>query len=80
MNRNDTYAGSRRATGMMGNQMKFGGYRQPKMTDEKLDKFITEQATKKNERIEYNILQQIDKSYVLCIDPETKLPFMINMD
>ena len=60
--------------------MKFGGYRQTNKMADEIDKFITVQAKKKNESIEYNILQQIDKTYVLCIDPETKLPFMINMD
>jgi len=25
------------------------------------------------------ILKQIDKTFILCIDPETRLPFMINM-
>ena len=60
--------------------MKFvGGYHKNKIEDE-FNKFMTVQARKKNENIEYNILQQIDKTYVLCIDPETRLPFMINMD
>jgi len=34
---------------------------------------------KKNEIIQERILRQTDKSFVLCIDPETKLPFMVNM-
>ena len=25
------------------------------------------------------MLKQIDKTYILCIDPESRLPFMINM-
>lgn len=29
--------------------------------------------------MEENILKQVDKSFILCMDPETKLPFMINM-
>ena len=29
--------------------------------------------------MEENILRQTDKCFVLCIDPETKLPFMLNM-
>ena len=31
------------------------------------------------DKIEENILKQIDKTFVLCIDPETRLPFMVNM-
>ena len=34
---------------------------------------------RKNAIEEEKILKQIDKTYILCIDPETKLPFMINM-
>lgn len=34
---------------------------------------------KKNAIEEEKILKQIDKTYILCIDPETRLPFMINM-
>ena len=60
--------------------MKFvGGYHKNKIEDE-FNKFMSVQARKKNENIEYSILQQIDKTFVLCIDPETRLPFMINMD
>lgn len=33
----------------------------------------------RNEIVEEKILKQIDKNFILCIDPETKLPFMINM-
>jgi len=28
---------------------------------------------------EENILKSIDKTNVMCIDPETRLPFMVNM-
>ena len=34
---------------------------------------------RKNAIEEEKILKQIDKTYILCIDPETRLPFMINM-
>ena len=34
---------------------------------------------KKNAIEEERILKKIDKTYILCIDPETRLPFMINM-
>lgn len=81
MIRNDTYVGSRRMTGATSNNMRFGaGFRQPNKMADEIDKFMTVQARKKNESIEYSILQQIDKTYVLCIDPETRLPFMVNMD
>ena len=33
----------------------------------------------KNAIEEETILKQIDKSFVLCIDPETRLPFVVNM-
>lgn len=38
-----------------------------------------QKAEKKSAIIEDNILRQTDKSFVLAIDPETRLPFMINM-
>ena len=28
---------------------------------------------------EERLLKQTDKTFVLCVDPETKLPFMVNM-
>jgi hypothetical protein len=33
----------------------------------------------KNAIVDESILKQVDKTFVLCIDPETRLPFMINM-
>lgn len=33
----------------------------------------------KNEMVEEKILKQVDKNFILAIDPETKLPFTINM-
>lgn len=41
--------------------------------------YQADQIRQRNEILEENILKQVDKSFVLCIDPETKLPFMINM-
>jgi hypothetical protein len=33
----------------------------------------------KNAIVDESILKQVDKTFLLCIDPETRLPFMINM-
>jgi hypothetical protein len=33
----------------------------------------------KNAIVDESILRQVDKTFILCIDPETRLPFMINM-
>ena len=33
----------------------------------------------KNAIVDESILRQVDKTFMLCIDPETRLPFMINM-
>lgn len=78
LNRNDTMLGQRRQTGAISTKY-HGAFHKNKIEDE-LNKQLSVKARKKNENIEYNILQQIDKTYVLCIDPETRLPFMINMD
>ena len=41
--------------------------------------YQADQIRQRHELLEENILKQVDKSFILCIDPETKLPFMINM-
>ena len=46
---------------------------------EKNMNYQADQIRQRNEMLEANILKQVDKSFVLCIDPETKLPFMVNM-
>lgn len=46
---------------------------------EKNKNYQADQIRQRNEILEENILKQVDKSFVLCVDPETKLPFMINM-
>lgn len=33
----------------------------------------------KNAIVDESILRQVDKTFILCIDPETRLPFVINM-
>ena len=33
----------------------------------------------KNAIVDESILRQVDKTFLLCVDPETRLPFMINM-
>ena len=43
------------------------------------DKANEEFHNKRTAEQQEHILTQTDKSFVLCIDPETKLPFMINM-
>ena len=49
-----------------------------KMADN-IKAFQDKEEKEKTEILYERIVKQTDKSFVLAIDPETKLPFMINM-
>ena len=63
-----------RKEGHLGNK-----FQEKNMKSNVMKNYQADQIRQRNELVEENILKQVDKSFVLCIDPETKLPFMINM-